>query len=253
MSNCLWCCQVSFKLFDKLSDMQAIRECVMHVDGDWHCEAFSGFRDLSKRNQRRGVSGGQIPCMGDGREIEPRQHRKPDQVLPVVSLQIVSALHPLQFDRGFSHKGKKLRLVGIVSESDGPIRPSDGASAMDGRVSPYRAIDEASLKVFDLIRCDQCAVNKCQKYRDTRPLGETIRLSAIDSQTDPVKGFVERTKELEKFATLPRFQVNLDCTGTALLKHDCFIVIRHAAIISSGSLPVQEQYRQGSDERTLAH
>jgi hypothetical protein len=102
-----------------------------------------------------------------------------------VSLQIASALHPLQFNRSLSHKGKKLRLIGIVSKSYGPVRTSDGASAMYGRVSPYRAIDNASHEVFDLMRCDQRAVNQCEEYRDTRLLRETKRLGAIDRRQTP--------------------------------------------------------------------
>jgi len=223
VSNGFWRCQVSFKLFDKLSDVQAIRECVMHMDGDGHGAAVSGFRDLSERNHRSRVSSRETPCMRDGSEIEPRKHGEPDQILSGVSHQIGSALYALQFSGSFSHKREKLRLIGVVSKSYGPIRATDGASAMNGGVSPYRVIDNASREVFDLMRCDQCAVNQCEEYRDARLLRETKRFGAIDPQADPMKGFVELAEEMEKGATLPGLQINRNGTGTVLLGHH-FIV-----------------------------
>ena len=74
LSEYLWRCQISLKLGDKLSEVQAIRECVMRVDRDRHCEAVPGFRDLSERNQRSRMLSREIPCMRDGSEIEPREH-----------------------------------------------------------------------------------------------------------------------------------------------------------------------------------
>jgi hypothetical protein len=94
---------------------------------------------------------------------------------------------------------------------------------MYGRVSPYRAIGNASHKVFALMRCDQCAVKQCQEYRDTRLLGETKRFRAIDSQADPVKGFAECVEKIEKCAALPSLQINRNGTGTILPEHN-FIV-----------------------------
>jgi hypothetical protein len=94
---------------------------------------------------------------------------------------------------------------------------------MYGCVSPYGAVDNASHQVFDLVCCDQCAVNQCQEYRDSRLLRETKGLRAIDSQADPVKGFVERVEEVEKCAALPGLEINLNGTGTILLRHDSIV------------------------------
>jgi len=159
----LWICQISFKLGHKLSDVQTIRQGVMHVDGDWHREALPSFCDLSKRNLRSRILTRVISGMRDGGEIQPREHGESDQVVAVISLQIVSSLHPVHFTRSLSHKRQKLRLIRIVSKSDGSIRTPDRASAMYGRVSPYRAVHDASHKVFDLMRCGQSAVNQCQE------------------------------------------------------------------------------------------
>jgi hypothetical protein len=89
-------------------------------------------------------------------------------------------------------------------------------------------------------------MNQSQEDRDTRLLGETKRLRAIDSQADPVKGFAERVEEMEKCAALPGFQINLNGAGTVLLEHS-FIVYAPETNVAEASFPVRSAISESID------
>jgi len=218
-------CQISLKVFDKLGDVQAIRECVMDVDGDWHAEAATGFANLSKRNLRDRRWRGEVPRVREGGEVKPREHGESDQILCCVPLEVGSVLHPRDFDRSFSYKRKNIRLVGIVSKADRAIGTSDCASTMDDRVSPNRAVDDARPQVLDLMYCDQSAVNLGQEDGDSGVFGEPKRFGAIDAHAYAVKGFGEGMEELEECGALPGIQIDRNGAGCGLLKHP-FMLLR---------------------------
>lgn len=147
--------QQLLKAFDELRDMQAIYQGVMRVDRDGHGAASVRVSDLAEGDPRCRVNSCELPCVGDGGEVEPGKHGEADQVVFRKALDIVALFYFIDLERSFVYELLDPFAELIVAEADGAVRSADRAAAMDLVIAPHLTVDDAGLEVLHQVRGDE--------------------------------------------------------------------------------------------------
>lgn len=151
-------------MLDELRDVQAVSERMVCMDGDRHRAPAFRLCNFAKGNPRDGIIMDKVPRVRYGREIEPRKHRKVDQVLRRVEFKIVPLSNALHFRHSVLYESIQTGMKAIVCEPEGSIRSGHHAAAMDVLVQPDFAINDASPKILGLLHGRKSAMNEREKY-----------------------------------------------------------------------------------------
>jgi len=195
-------------MLDELRDVQAVSERMVHMNGDRHGAPTIRLCNLAEGDPRNGIVRGKVPGVREAREIEPRKHRKVDQVLRQVEFKIVPLPNALHHRHSVVHESIQIRMKAVVCEPEGSVRPVHNAAAVDLPVEPDFAINDAGPEVLDLPGGRNGAMNEREKHGKAVVLRVAMRGGAIDAKANAVEGLGKGPEEVEGSRALPCLRVD---------------------------------------------
>lgn len=140
------------KLLDELRNMQAVDECMVHVDRYWHRTASVCFGNLAEGDAWCGIFTGEVARMRDRGEVEPGKNRITDHVDLWKALDVISLPYPIQFYGRLANEVSNSWPEPIMSETNGAVRSSHSAAAMNLFIAPDTSFDDACPEVLNSVR-----------------------------------------------------------------------------------------------------